>query len=52
MSATYCLKENSTQTHSYPLVAVEIGIANITVMVENESQFPLPCGPETIVSKR
>ncbi|XP_050293499.1 murinoglobulin-1-like [Anthonomus grandis grandis] len=52
MSATYCLKPNSTQTHNYPIRGVDIGVANVTVLVENESQYPFSCGPEIIVSKR
>ncbi|KAH1006207.1 hypothetical protein HUJ05_006960 [Dendroctonus ponderosae] len=52
MAATYCLQENRTQTHNYPIEAAGIGAANLTVLVESESQFPFACGPETIVSKR
>ncbi|CAG9766184.1 unnamed protein product [Ceutorhynchus assimilis] len=51
-SATYCLKQNITQTHSYHIAALETGLANVTVLVETESGYNLPCGSETIISKR
>lgn len=52
LSTSYCLKESSTLTHNYQISGTEVGIAHVTVSVETDNQYALPCGPDTIISKR
>ncbi|XP_076257908.1 alpha-1-macroglobulin-like isoform X1 [Rhynchophorus ferrugineus] len=52
LTASYCLKESDTITHNYQITGMKVGPAQVTVSVETDNQYPLPCGPEVIVSKR
>ncbi|CAH1996552.1 unnamed protein product [Acanthoscelides obtectus] len=52
LSKSFCLKENDTITHLVQVKATSLETAEVTVLSEVDTQYPLACGPETIISKR
>nr|CAH7731883.1 unnamed protein product [Callosobruchus chinensis] len=52
LSKSFCLKENDTVTHLVQVKATSLETAEVTVLTEVDTQYPQPCGPETIISRR
>ncbi|KAG5869784.1 hypothetical protein JTB14_022629 [Gonioctena quinquepunctata] len=52
LSLSFCLSENYTVSHKFPLRATNLGSVNVSVIAKTDHQFPFDCGPETIVSRR
>ncbi|XP_074042577.1 alpha-1-inhibitor 3 isoform X2 [Leptinotarsa decemlineata] len=52
LSVSFCLSENYTISHKFPLKATELGTVNVSVTAKTDHQFPYDCGPETILSKK
>ncbi|CAG9863564.1 unnamed protein product [Phyllotreta striolata] len=51
-SVSYCVGSNDTITHKFKLKALGLGLVNVSVLVETDNQYPMFCGPATILFKR
>ncbi|XP_028141182.1 pregnancy zone protein-like isoform X1 [Diabrotica virgifera virgifera] len=52
LSSSSCVSPNDTFSYKLKVTASMLGLVNVSVLAETDEQFPLHCGPETVLFKR
>jgi hypothetical protein len=52
VSHTACLEEHNSLVHEFRLNPTTLGEHNISVTANVDEEYPLPCGPESILNAR